>query len=236
MTMRLCLLLFSCCFATGCIDLLSVDCTSELRASLLVEVRDALTGAPAAHGTTGTATHVETLTNTDLFSYLDSLRLNGNWSREQAGQYTVRIQKPGFQNEQISVDVTEDRCHVRTPRVPVTLTTNAAATMITPLAFERGARVGGSPASVGVRVFGDTLVVSGRAGTGCQEVDAIAFRAGLSWHIQLQPSRWVGPCIGPHGQQQFEVRYQLIPGRNDVLITNGLEPPLTLFSGRVVTQ
>ena len=225
------LLLATACIA-GCGDIVGV-CTTQLESNLIVEVRDAVSGEPAARGATGLAEYTSTHEFTELFSFFDDVQLFGNWNREAAGLYVVHLQKPGFKTEHVSATVTEDRCHVRTARVPVRLARDSAAVAIPPLSVERGARVAGSPASVGIRVFGDTLVVSGRAFVRCGEVDIVSFRANTSWHIQLQPSQWNLECPGTASLQQFEARFRLLPGNNQVLITNAIGFPMTLFDGSV---
>src|SRR5262245_47159283 len=100
--------------ATGCSDLFGVDCTLEMRPNLVLEVRDAITGAPAARGAIGSANHANSGITTELYGFADSLQLQGQWAREQAGTYTVSVQKPGFQIAQQVVTVTEDECHVQT--------------------------------------------------------------------------------------------------------------------------
>jgi hypothetical protein len=230
-----CVLLFTGCALSGC-DVFGVVCTDELRPNLVVEVREAVSGEPAARGATGVAEHPGSGEITDLFALADSLRLHGDWLRERAGRYTVAVQKPGFRTEYASATVDEDRCHVRTRRVPVTLTRNSSAVAVGPLAFHRDARVAGFPASAGIRVFADTLVVSGRAAALCGDLGVVAFRSDGSWHIQFQPLQWVDSCPDVQNLQQFEARFTLVPGSNQLLITNGYGPPVELFSGVVSPQ
>lgn len=136
----------------------------------------------------------------------------------------------------MDVTVDKDECHVRTQRVPITLTRDAAADSVAPLALERGARVAGYKASGGIHVLSDTLVISGRAAAGCGELDGVAFRSGDSWHIQFQPTQWTGSCPGVNRLQQFEARFKLIAGNNFVLVTHAAGAPVELFSGWVAPQ
>ena len=62
---------------SGC-DLISVACTDALAPSVVVEVRDAVNGMPAARGVTGVSEH-ESGVLTDLYA-IDDLRLRGGWS------------------------------------------------------------------------------------------------------------------------------------------------------------
>lgn len=232
--LKACLLILCSCALTACDDLVGVACTDELRPNLIVEVRDAQTGHAAARGAIGSAQHLDSDVTTELYSARnDSLQLTGDWSRERAGRYVVVVRKPGFRTETVQVTVDEDRCHVRTERVPVTLTPDASAAAVVPLAFTRGERVSGSSASAGITTFGDTLVVTGRAAALCSDLDIVAFRSGRSWHIQLQPMQWEGTCPGLAGMQQFEARFRLPEGNNTLLITHGYQRPPTLFSGMV---
>jgi hypothetical protein len=225
------LLLFAACAVSGCGDLIGV-CTAELRPNLIVEVRDAVTGEPAARGATGTAEHTGSRIYTDLLS-ADDLQLYGNWSEEREGRYSVFIRKPGYRHEDAQVTVDGDRCHVKTARIAIRLSRDSAAVEVPPLSFERGARVSGGPGSVGIRVFGDTLVVSGRAVALCGELGIASFRTGAAWHIQLQPTDWTFSCPNIPRLQQFEARFKLAPGPAPVLVTHAAGSPMTFFEGGV---
>jgi hypothetical protein len=231
---RFAALLVGCGLLGACSDAVTYDCTADLRYNMIIEVRDSVTGEPAALGATGSSWHQESGSAIEIYGRPDPLRLVAIWTREQPGSHWVSVVKPGYRPVEEVVTVTRDGCHVRTEHVSISLAPDPSAVPVTPLSLERGARVGGSPASAGIRVFGDTLLISGRAATGCREIDAVAFRSAQSWHVQLQPSQWTGPCSGPSDLQQFEVRYRLPAGRNDVLVTHGHGPPVRLFSGTVL--
>ena len=105
-------------FASGMV------CTDELRAGITVEVRDALTGTPAACGASGEArdgTYIAPLTDEGRCTEapMTWAYLTGAW--ERAGVYTVAIRKPGYRDwVQEQVVVTADACHVQ----PVSLQAN----------------------------------------------------------------------------------------------------------------
>jgi hypothetical protein len=78
-----------------------------------VEVRDAVTGAPAALGAVGHVSEGAFRADLESNGAADPARLFGPW--ERAGNYTVTVQKPGYRSwTQANVRVTADRCHVRT--------------------------------------------------------------------------------------------------------------------------
>ena len=219
----------------GC-DVIGIACTDELRPNVVVEVRDAATGDPAARGATGLAEHTGSGVVTELFGGFHDLILHGAWSAERAGRYRIVLRKPGYRADPVTVNVDEGACHVETRRVTVELHRDTAAIPVPPVDFERGQHVGGYPASVGVRVFGDTLVLAGRAAARCTHLELFAFRRDRSWHIQLQPAQWLSTCSTPGPYQQFQARFQLIPGAHQLLITDAGGPPTVLFSGSVVTH
>lgn len=231
--LKACLILL-CSFAlSACDSIIGVACTRELKPNLLVEVREAESGMAAARGATGYARHLGSGVVAELHAVDDTLQLDGLWDRERAGRYEVVIRKPGYKTESVKAVVDEDRCHVKTKRVPVTLTRDESAAAVVPIAFEPGLRVTGTVASAGIMTFGDTLVVTGRAAALCGDLDVVAFRSREWWHIQFQPKEWDGTCPGVPGLQQFEARFQLEPGNTQLLITHGHGRLETLFEGSV---
>jgi hypothetical protein len=229
------LLLVSSLLLSGCGDLLGIHaCPAIMSPNLVVEVRDAL-GHPAARGATGFAEHLASGTVTEFFAGIigDSLRLHASWDRERAGGYTVTVMKPGFRTEQASATVRTGKCGVRTAHVPVTLRRDSLAVQVTPLSFARGGRVPGYAANADVRVAGDTLIIAGQAGSPCDDLEAIAFRRGQFLHVQLQPTELFTPCPMLPPLQQFEARFLLVPGINEVLVTQGYGVFSRLFSGSV---
>jgi hypothetical protein len=103
-----------CMALAGCNVLVPTDCTLEARPYLVVDVRDAWTGAPAALGATGTIQEG---------SFTDRLHANNELVMQAAeverpGTYNVRIQKAGYLDWTAqSVRVNEGRCHVETVRL-----------------------------------------------------------------------------------------------------------------------
>ena len=95
-------------------------CTTELRQSVIVEVRDRATGMPAARGATGLSEH-ESGVLTEFYAYSsgDDLHLWGEWESELPGNHTVLVRKPGFLRETAYADVGADRCHVEPQTVQV---------------------------------------------------------------------------------------------------------------------
>lgn len=75
----------------GCNVLVPTDCTLEALPHLVVEVRDARTGAPAALGATGT---IQEGGFTDTLHANTELVMQGA-EMERPGTYNVRIQKAG---------------------------------------------------------------------------------------------------------------------------------------------
>lgn len=89
-------------------------CTTEAVPTMVVEVRDAETGAPAAAGAHGYAE--EAAFKADLIgpdAGADALHLYGPF--ERAGTYRVTVMKAGYVTwQQEGVQVSRDECHVRT--------------------------------------------------------------------------------------------------------------------------
>ena len=90
-------------------------CTTELRFGIAVEVRDAVTGAPAADGARLIARdgdYVEIVEGPPVpgMTFLQA-------AGERAGRYTVTIQKTGYQDwTRSNVWVRDAGCHVVTVR------------------------------------------------------------------------------------------------------------------------
>jgi hypothetical protein len=95
----------------GCSDTAGRACTAVFVYGLNLEIRDAVTGAPAADGATATArdgAYTETLEpvpgpETNL------VRIGAG---ERPGTYDVTVTKPGFVTWERRVTVTADECHV----------------------------------------------------------------------------------------------------------------------------
>lgn len=217
----------------GCGEIFGISCTSELRFNLVVEVRDSLSGAPAAWGATGIAEH-QGGTRTELGPAIDSLTLHGSWGQEQAGDYNVTVRKPGHRTVLVRTEVGENACHVETRTVQVCLVPETASLAVTPIDFVPGAHVPGYTASAGVQTFGDTLVITGRAYAPCTHLTPVAYRAYDELHVQLEPVEWGAfSCPNTTRLQQFEARYHLPQGNTYLLITNAFGEPVVLFDGVV---
>jgi hypothetical protein len=213
-------------------NLLGTACTSELRANLIVEVRDSVTGAPSAWGATGTALHEDGRV-TELSAF-DTLRLGGSWAREQAGDYLVSVRKPGYTPVEIAASVNADACHVKTGHVPVTIALNSGYSFESAVVLSLGEHVQGWNASAGIHTRADTLVISGRAFAPCSQLSAVASRSGRELHVQLEPQHWPDmPCNDQKPLQQFLVAYQLPLGATDLFVTNAMGEPTVLFAGTV---
>jgi hypothetical protein len=95
----------------GCNVLVPTGCTLEALPYLVVEVRDARTGAPAAMGATGM---VQEGSFIDTLYAINELVLE-TFEYERAGTYNVRIQKAGYQDWTAQdVRVKKGRCGVET--------------------------------------------------------------------------------------------------------------------------
>ena len=206
-------------------------CTSELRYSVIVEVRDATTGRPAASGATGISEHESGIITE--FTASGDLRLDGNWRTELRGNHTITIRKPGYLTEVVQADVDADRCHVETETVEAEITPDPRAVAEHPVSFVEGPDTAGwRPASAEVAVHGDTLEIKGFAGTaGCAELRVVAFRSGDGLHVQVEPSDTpLEDCVN---SRQFKARFLLPSGPTDLLVTNAHYFPAVLFDGQV---
>lgn len=215
---------------SGC-DIVGVVCTDELRYSVVVEVRDAATGRPAANGATGISEH-ESGVFTE-FTASGELRLDGNWNSELPGNHTITIRKPGYLTEVVHADVDADRCHVETETVEAEIAPDPRAVAEHPVSFVEGPDTGGwRPASAEVQVHGDTLAIEGFAGTaGCAELRVVAFRSGDGLHVQVEPSEIpLDDCVS---SRRFEATFLLPPGPTDLLVTNAHSFPAVLFDDQV---
>ncbi len=98
-------------------------CTTEARAGIEVDVRDALTGEPAAEGAIGLAQEglfVDTLRVFPTLPPQGALTMVGAF--ERPGIYTVVVRKPGYREwTQANVVVSKDECHVITTRLQARL-------------------------------------------------------------------------------------------------------------------
>ena len=216
---------------SGCGGLLfEVACTTELRSSVVIEVRDPVTGAPAARGVTGWSEHESGLSTE--FAASDDLHLRGRWHRELPGHHIIHLRKPGFRTEVLTVDVGGDKCHVKPATVHAQMEPNPLALPEHPVSFIEGPEIDAWPASAGVKIQGDTLEIRGFAPNGCAKLQAVAYRQPTGFlHVQVEPSDIpLDRCASP---RQFEVRYRLPPERTYLSVTNGGGFPVELFSGQV---
>ena len=92
-----------------------VMCTASVEPSIIVEIRDSVTGAPAASGATLLARDARVSIPTEGKPYDD---VSLQWGAEQAGTFHVTVQKPGYENwYREDVRVGRNRCHVETARL-----------------------------------------------------------------------------------------------------------------------
>ena len=203
-------------------------CLTILLPNMRVEVRDSVTGLPAAFGATGSTRVSNTVT--ELVT-VDSLAMYDNWGRELAGRYIVIVRKPGYKTVTDTTNVEQDGCHVKTKTLPIRLAANPAAVAQTPILQVFGNNASGSRSSAGIQVRGDTLLIVGSTSSR-GPLAAVAFRTGENWHIQLQPpANSAGPSM-----QSFELRYRLPSGRNELLITSAHGEPVILYEGSVTAR
>ena len=212
----------------------SVDpgCYSYMELSVLVEVRDAATGSPAARGVTGKSEH-ESGVVTEFYAR-DDLYLDGNWQSELPGNHAVIFRKPGFLTDTVHADVDADRCHVVTDTVEARIAPDPRAVPEYPVAFVEGPdTVRWRTASAEVQVFGDTLEIKGFASSGdaCTELRVGAFRSGGGLHVQVEPSDIpLDDCVS---SRWFEARYTLPSEPTHLRVTNGFYVPAEFFDGQV---
>ena len=105
-----------------------VGCTEMLVAGLAVEVRDAVTGEPAAAGATamirdGSYEEMLLVGGVPFPPPPDAVIMSGAW--ERPGTYDIKVEKPGYTTwSRSGVEVTHDDCHVLTVRVLADLEPN----------------------------------------------------------------------------------------------------------------
>lgn len=215
---------------SGC-GLVGVSCTSILLYSVVVEVRDAATGRPAARGVTGLSEHESGVVTE--FTGSDDLRLNGNWDGELPGRHTILVRKPGYLTEIVHANVDADRCHVEPETVVARIAADPRAVPEHPVSFVEGPdTIGWHRASAEVQVNGDTLEIKGFAGTtDCAKTRVVAFRSGSRLHVQVEPSDTpLEDCVN---SRRFEATFLVPSGRTDLLVTNAVDFPAELFHGQV---
>ncbi len=217
----------------GC-DSFFALCTDEMRFSVLVEVRDAATGRPAASGVTGVSEH-ESGEVIEFTAGPDDLALDGKWDRELPGEHAITLWKPGYLPYLVDVHVDADRCHVNPEMVEAEIDRDPRAVPESPISFIEGpdSTVGvWNSASAEVHLYGDTLEIKGQAATrDCMELRVVSFRSGTRLHVQVEPSDVpLDDCVGG---RWFEARFLLPSGATDLLVTNAYYFPAVLFSGKV---
>ncbi len=113
---------------TGCEDPIvdSVNCPAVVEPAIVIEVRDAQTGAPEADSALGLlrdGDYVDTMRVTGVTSEGAPLSLAGAMGR--AGTYDVRIEKEGFRPwTRENVTVASGNCGPQTRRFTAELTTS----------------------------------------------------------------------------------------------------------------
>ena len=94
----------------GCIDTpFETVCTDDLRAGLVVTVRDSVTGAPVSGARVVARTGATADTARSPLNGISAL------AYEKAGTYEVTVEQAGYRPwTRANVQVTRDECHVRT--------------------------------------------------------------------------------------------------------------------------
>jgi len=104
------------CGLMACEDTTGLACTSEARASIIVWVRDSVSGAPIAAGATlvlQDGAFADSITAADHFPNDWALQTMNSW--ERPGTYSVTVRRPGYADWSASnVVVSDGRCHVQT--------------------------------------------------------------------------------------------------------------------------
>ncbi len=107
---------------SGCSLVDPVVCTTSVEPALIVEVRDAESGEPAALGAVAEVTDGEYKEELVLHSVYDADLLIFAGPPERAGNYHLTVIKSGYYTwERPGINVTRDECHVRTVQVRVDL-------------------------------------------------------------------------------------------------------------------
>jgi hypothetical protein len=96
----------------GCSVFDPLECTTEARAAITVQVLDSITSAPVGEGATITASN-----GTTVYSAVTHDDYPGPYqlAHEKAGEFTVAVQMSGYAPwSRAGVQVTRGECHVRT--------------------------------------------------------------------------------------------------------------------------
>jgi hypothetical protein len=113
--MRIVLCVFGVVALAGCENPLGGrTCTLELRSTIVVEVTDARTGAPAPVGSTVIvrgSTFYDSVLVTKPEWVSASAAYFGTEDRIPGGRYSVEVRKPGYVNWLTKVEVKSDECH-----------------------------------------------------------------------------------------------------------------------------
>ena len=217
---------------SGCGDIFSPDrgCTLAPRQSVVVQVRDRVSAAPAAQGVTGEAVH-ESGTVHELAAS-GPLSLLGVWGHDPPrGVFTVHVRRPGFRTETETVDVRVGDCGIVTEVLQFHLVPNPRAVAVPPLSFIEGPEVDAGSSGAVAQWSGNTLEIKGSAPAGCNELAIVAYRTGGGLHVQLEPSDVLLDRCG--GARAFEARLAFRSEPIALLVTNANGFPVTLFSGQV---
>lgn len=95
-------------------------CSTEAKAGIQVDVRDAVTGNPAARGAVAIAADHSFVDTLRMWPGPDSLTVVGAF--ERPGVYAVIITKEGYRDwVRLNVVVGKDECHVITVRITALL-------------------------------------------------------------------------------------------------------------------
>ncbi|MBX2992148.1 MAG: carboxypeptidase regulatory-like domain-containing protein [Bacteroidetes bacterium] len=106
------------CMETGINN--GIICTTEARAGIQIDIRDSLSGQPAAIGATVVVQHNTYIDTLRGILLADSLTVSGAY--ERPGIYTIIITKSGYVDWiRPDVVVNKDECHVITVRLEARL-------------------------------------------------------------------------------------------------------------------
>jgi hypothetical protein len=94
---------------------LLVDCDTGIAPAIVVEVRNANTGEPAAAGALGTVRDGTYMDSLYQYSFAGAVPLSLAGADERPGTYTVTIEKAGYETWTVTgVTVGDSNCHVET--------------------------------------------------------------------------------------------------------------------------
>lgn len=106
---------------TGCGFL--VDCDTGIAPAVIVQIRDAVTGAPAAAGARGIVRDGTYSDSLYLYQFHEGVPSSLAGADERPGTYTVTLEKSGYETWTASgIRVADSNCHVQTVSLTAELT------------------------------------------------------------------------------------------------------------------